>query len=222
LSLAPAAASARAAQRVGKEMRALAAGYSARTADHWHRLQEKPIYLGEQRRVSVPVACAVPSAVLFERPPSGVQISAGDSGLQQSHEQKRMRLPRAREESRWNFFCQPVKFECPITAESWAAIYCPLTTASAQVGKSSAAARSTGLRPIHFIHFIEAAVTHRVPNLPEGIPQSLQNCNAWQDKFLLETLHSVWAFLRSCPQEHCHLQLHQCNAKPLDGPLVRP
>ena len=81
LSLAPAVASARAAQRIGKEMRVLAAGYSARTANHWHRLQEKPIYLGEQRRVSVPVACAVPSAVLFERPPSGVQISAGDSGL---------------------------------------------------------------------------------------------------------------------------------------------
>ena len=99
-----------------------------------------------------------------------------------------MRLPRACEESRWNFFCQPVKFECPIAAQSWAAIYCPLTTASAQVGKSSAAARSTGLRPIHFIHFIEAAVTNRVPNLPEGIPQSLQICNAWQaESFCWET-----------------------------------
>ena len=85
-------------------------------------------------------------------------IRWGQRTLQQSHEQKRMRLPRAREESRWNFFCQPVKFECPIAAESWAAIYCPLTTASAQVGKSRAAARSTRLRPIHFIHFIEAAV----------------------------------------------------------------
>jgi hypothetical protein len=32
-----------------------------------------------------------------------------------------------------------------------------------------AAARSTGLRPIHFIHFIAAAVTNRGPNLLEGI-----------------------------------------------------
>jgi hypothetical protein len=34
--------------------------------------------------------------------------------------------------------------------------------------KEAAAARSTGLRPIHFIHFIhfiEAAVTNRLPNL---------------------------------------------------------
>ena len=28
-----------------------------------------------------------------------------------------------------------------------------------------AAARSTGLRPFHFIHFIAAAVTNRGPNL---------------------------------------------------------
>ena len=32
----------------------------------------------------------------------------------------------------------------------------------------AAAARSTGLRPVHFIHFIEAAI-NRGPNLPEGI-----------------------------------------------------
>jgi hypothetical protein len=31
--------------------------------------------------------------------------------------------------------------------------------------KEAAAARSTGLRPIHFIHFIEAAVRNRTPNL---------------------------------------------------------
>jgi hypothetical protein len=31
-----------------------------------------------------------------------------------------------------------------------------------------AAARSTGLRPIHFIHFVRAAVTNRGTNLLEG------------------------------------------------------
>jgi hypothetical protein len=36
-------------------------------------------------------------------------------------------------------------------------------------GRAAAAARSTGLRPIHFIHFIEAAMTDRVPNLLEGM-----------------------------------------------------
>jgi hypothetical protein len=41
------------------------------------------------------------------------------------------------------FFCQPVKFECPITAESWAAILCPLSTTSAQIGRSS------GRSPLH-------------------------------------------------------------------------
>ena len=45
-----------------------------------------------------------------------------------------------------------------------------------------AAARSTGLRPIHFIHFIAATVTNRGPNLLGG-PPSLQNCNVWQAKF---------------------------------------
>jgi hypothetical protein len=60
------------------------------------------------------------------------------------------------------FSCQPVKFDCPITAESWAARL-------RRSGRAAAAARSTGLRPIHFIHFIEAAMTNRVPNLLEGI-----------------------------------------------------
>ena len=36
-------------------------------------------------------------------------------------------------------------------------------------GRAVAAARSTGLRPIHFIHFIAAAVTNRGPNLFEGM-----------------------------------------------------
>lgn len=36
--------------------------------------------------------------------------------------------------------------------------------------KVVAAARSTRLRPIHFIHFIEAAVSYRGPNLTEGMP----------------------------------------------------
>jgi len=54
------------------------------------------------------------------------------------------------------FFCQPVKFDCPITAESWAAICCPPSTASAQVGKSSRSplhrAAAYPLHPLHPLH----------------------------------------------------------------------
>jgi hypothetical protein len=76
------------------------------------------------------------------------------------------------------FFCQPAKFDCPITAKSCAAIVVRQAQRLRRLGRA-AAARSTGLRPIHFIHFIEAAV-YRGPNLPEGITQSLQLCNDWQ------------------------------------------
>ena len=55
--------------------------------------------------------------------------------------------------------------------------------ASTQSGRAAAAARSTGLRPIHFIHFIEAAVTNRVPNLLGGIRNQVQHCNVWQAEF---------------------------------------
>ena len=51
------------------------------------------------------------------------------------------------------FFCQPVKFDCPITAKSWAAICCPPSTASTQVGKSSRSplhrAAACPLHPLH-------------------------------------------------------------------------
>jgi len=65
------------------------------------------------------------------------------------------------------FFCQPVKFGCPITAKSCAAIVVRQAQRLRRLGRA-AAARSTGLRPVHFIHFIEAAI-NRGPNLPEGI-----------------------------------------------------
>jgi len=65
------------------------------------------------------------------------------------------------------FFCQPVKFGCPITAKSCAAIVVRQAQRLRRFGRA-AAARSTGLRPVHFIHFIEAAI-NRGPNLPEGI-----------------------------------------------------
>jgi len=59
-------------------------------------------------------------------------------------------------ESRWEFFCQPGHFGCPITAESWAAIFIRWAQPLRRSGRA-AAARSTGLRPTHFIHFIETA-----------------------------------------------------------------
>src|SRR5262249_1103599 len=66
----------------------------------------------------------------------------------------------------------------PITAESWAAIWCRQRLRRS--GKAAAAARSTRLRPIHFI---AATATSRGPNLLGGMVQPLQNCNVWQAKF---------------------------------------
>src|SRR6478736_568990 len=65
------------------------------------------------------------------------------------------------------FFFQPAKFDSPITAKSCAAIVVRQPQRLRRLGRA-AAARSTGLRPVHFIHFIEAAI-NRGPNLPEGI-----------------------------------------------------
>ena len=57
------------------------------------------------------------------------------------------------EESCWNFFCWLVTFDCPITAESWAAICCPPSTASAQVGKSSRSPlHRAAAYPLHPLH----------------------------------------------------------------------
>jgi len=60
--------------------------------------------------------------------------------------------------------------------------------------RAAAAARSTGLRPIHFIHFIEAAMTNRVPNLLEGIPNHYKIVMFGKQKFLLGNLHPLCAF----------------------------
>jgi len=49
----------------------------------------------------------------------------------------------------------------PITAESWAGIRVRYAKRLRRSGRAVAAARSTGLRPFHFIHFIAAAVTNR-------------------------------------------------------------
>ena len=48
----------------------------------------------------------------------------------------------AREEA-VGIFRWPANIGCPITAKSWAAIYCPLSTASTLIGKSS------GRSPLH-------------------------------------------------------------------------
>ena len=56
--------------------------------------------------------------------------------------------------------------------------------------KAAAAARSTGLRPIHFIHFIhfiEAAVINRMPNLLEGISNHYRIVMFGKPKLLLGT-----------------------------------
>jgi len=58
------------------------------------------------------------------------------------------------------FFCQPVKFDRPITEKSCAAIVVRQSQRLRRLGRA-AAARSTGLRPVHFIHFIEAAISAR-------------------------------------------------------------
>ena len=69
------------------------------------------------------------------------------------------------------FFCYPINVGCPITAESWAEI---LLSAKRSVyagrvkQRPQPAPPGCGL-PIHFIHFIAAAVTNRGPNLREGI-----------------------------------------------------
>ena len=73
---------------------------------------------------------------------------------------------RAREQSRWNFFYQPVKFDCPITAKRCAAIVVRQAQRLRRFGRA-AAARSTGLRPVHFIHFIEAAINAGLTFLKE-------------------------------------------------------
>ena len=62
--------------------------------------------------------------------------------------------------------------------------------------RAVAAARSTRLRPIHFIHFIAATVTNRGPNLLEGIRNHYKIVMFGKPKFLLATLHSFCAFSR--------------------------
>ena len=57
----------------------------------------------------------------------------------------------------------------------------------------AAAARSTGLRPVHFIHFIEAAI-NRGPNLPEGIRNHYNSVMIGKQKFLAKNLHSLCTF----------------------------
>ncbi len=56
-----------------------------------------------------------------------------------------------------------------------------------------AAARSTGLRPIHFIHFIEAAI-NRGPNLPEGIRNHYNSVMVGKQKVSVGNLNSLCAF----------------------------
>jgi hypothetical protein len=60
--------------------------------------------------------------------------------------------------------------------------------------RAAAAARSTGLRPIHFIHFIEAAMTNRVPNLLEGIDNHYGIVMFGKPKVFAANLYSLYAF----------------------------
>ena len=90
------------------------------------------------------------------------------------------------------FFCQPVKFDCPITAKSCAAIVVRQAQRLRRLGRA-AAARSTGLRPVHFIHFIEAAI-NRGPNLPEGIRNHYNSVMIGKQKILLRKSQSLCAF----------------------------
>ena len=54
-----------------------------------------------------------------------------------------------------------------------------------------AAARSTRLRPIHFIHFIAATVTNRGPNLLGGIRNHYKIVMFGKPKFSLRSLAFV-------------------------------
>ena len=80
---------------------------------------------------------------------------AGDSARYREVTKRRTDETSARAKKAAGIFLLAVKFDRPITTESWAAIYCPLITASTQVGKSRAAA-APGLRPIHFSRLIAA------------------------------------------------------------------
>ena len=95
------------------------------------------------------------------------------------------------------FFCQPIKFGCPITAKSFAAIVVRQAQRLRRLGRA-AAARSTRLRPIHFIHFIEAAL-YRGPNLPEGIRNHYNSVMIGKEKVFGEKLTFALHVLRSSP-----------------------
>ena len=68
------------------------------------------------------VACAVRSAVLFERAPSGAHVSAGDSARYSEVTKRRTDETSARAKKAAGIFLLAVKFDRPITTESWAAI----------------------------------------------------------------------------------------------------
>jgi len=61
----------------------------------------------------------------------------------------------------------------------------------------------TGLRPIHFIHFIEAAMTNRVPNPLGGVRNPLQHCNVWQAEFFDRESDIRFARSELVSQEDC-------------------
>ena len=101
--------------------------------------------------------------------------------------------PRACEQSRWNFFVSPLISN----ARSRRRVGRRFVVRQAQRLRRSgraAAARSTGLRPIHFIHFIDAAVTNRGPNLPEGIRNHYRIVMFGKTNFCTEILHSLCTF----------------------------
>jgi hypothetical protein len=60
-------------------------------------------------------------------------------------------------------------------------------------GRAAAAARSTGLRPIHFIHFIAATVTNRGTNLLEGIGNHYKIVMFGKGEFCWQPLHIRFA-----------------------------
>jgi hypothetical protein len=126
-------------------------------------------------------------------------------------------LSRARTNKPLEFFCHPVKFGCPITAKSCAAIVVRQAQRLRRLGRA-AAAHSTGLRPVHFI---EAAI-NRGPNLPEGIRNHYNSVMIGKQKVFAEKIITAVRVFEIKSPRAVVIQLQQCNAKILDGPLVRP
>ena len=100
-----------------------------------------------------------------------------------------------------NFFVSPVRFDCRSRRRVGRRFIVRQAQRLRRLGRV-AAARSTGLRPVHFIHFIEAAV-NRGPNLPEGIRNHYNSVMIGKQKVFGGKLKFALRVLRSSPREDC-------------------